>query len=100
MKKFKINEKEIELSDKTFFHFYLKGTDGMLVTINFDTMLTSVQSGKTPVDKMFEEYLHYLSRWVTDAPRKRFNRKCRLDGMIVLTTDELFDTQPDGEQII
>jgi hypothetical protein len=100
MKTFKINEKEIELADKTYLDFYLDAEKGVLAKIDFSLFLESVQAGEIPIDENLKKYLEYLERWTTDAPRKRFNRKCRLDGMTVLTTDELFDKQPDGEQVI
>lgn len=100
MKKFKINETEIEFDEtKRYLDYYLDSDQGVLSQIDFNAFLESLQSGKVPADEHLKTYLEYLQRWVLDAPRKRFNRQCRLDGMTVLTTDELF-TEDTGEQTI
>ena len=102
MKKIQINGKEVELDlDKVCLDFYLEEEKGNLVKIDFEKLLGTVSNlSHDNINESFKQYLEYLSRWKTDAPRKRFNRQCRLNGMTVLTTDELFDRHPDGEQII
>jgi hypothetical protein len=101
MAKYNINGKEIELdTNKTYFDFYLEGEGhGCLVQVNLEGMLESLESNKMPVDDHLKDYMDYLQRWKTDAPRKRTLREMRKSGITVIITNNLFE-EDGGEEII
>lgn len=100
MADFEINGKPVFLdTGKEFMDFYFQGGKGNLVPLNLEGMLKSIQSGATPVDENLKEYMTYLKRWVTDAPRKRVLRQMRLEGFRVITSDALFEAS-GGDKII
>lgn len=100
MKEYEINGKKIELdTDKKYMDFYWHNNRGNLSQINLEGLLEAIQSGEIPIDDKLKENMKYLQRWETDAPRKRNLRELRKSGVIVLTTDALFE-EDAGEEII
>lgn len=100
MKTYNINGKQIELDEsKEHLDFYLVEGEGKLPTILFDKLLEAVEAKKVAIDNQLKEYLTHLTRWTTEAPRKRHFRKMRKDGMIVVSGEQFFDAD-GGEEII
>ena len=72
---------------------------GRLERIDFSGLLGSLQKGRLPVDQDLREFLTYLGRWETEAPRKRLYRKMMRDGYTVLSSEEFFP-EDGGDRII
>lgn len=101
MKNYTIMFNEIEFDEsKTYMDYYREKGKGVLVILDLEYILDKLVTREIPVDNTLKKHMEYLSRWTIDAPRKRINRKFRLDGITVLTTDELFENFEDGEEII
>lgn len=49
---------------------------------------------------VFENDLVLLDRWVGEAPRKRFYRELKLDGVTVVSGEYWFEDRADGAEII
>jgi hypothetical protein len=100
MKLYKIGKKEIEFDPaKEYLDFYIEKGKQQLVSINLEALLTSVESGTTPIDDNLQQYMLYLQRWVTDAPRKKQYRQMRKDGFTVISGEQFFDEE-GGDKII
>ncbi|HII71229.1 TPA: hypothetical protein HA265_00560 [Candidatus Woesearchaeota archaeon] len=100
MKKFSIDGKTVEIDDqKTYLDFYIRDGEPALVSIDLVGMLMGMEEGNVPVDDGLREYMEYLERWATDAPRKRFYRGLRAEGVTVLSGEYFFDGE-GGEKII
>jgi hypothetical protein len=99
--KYNIQGKEIELdTGKTYMDFYKEGRKTYLNIINLEDMLNWIQSGKISVDNNLENFMQYLQRWTIDAPRKRILRDMKKSGITIITTDELFEDNEKGNEII
>ncbi len=100
MQKYDISGKLIDFDEtKTYLDFFIDENQPQLVSIDFQRMLTALQSRQIIADDEFKDYMDYLKRWTTDAPRKRFYRKLRKDGVTTLSGEYFFD-EDGGEQII
>ncbi len=100
MAEYEINGKKIELdTSKTYMDFYKQDGRGHLAKVNLEALLVQIQAGRLPVDDDIKEYMQYLKRWQTDAPRKRALREMKRGGVTVVTTDALFE-EDGGEKII
>ena len=101
MKTYTINNKQIKFDDtKTYHDFWIENDNrGVLSTINFDMLLKAIETNKIQADDKFKGLLKHLSRWTTEAPRKRGYRKLRKEGFTILTAEHFFD-EDGGDKII
>jgi len=100
MKTYQIADKPFEFDDsKKYFDFYLTDRKPNLVEVNWDALLSRLQDGSIQWDEATTQFVKDLTRWVNEAPRKRFYRKMRLDGMTVVSTEYFFEEE-GGEEII
>lgn len=92
MKSYEINGTTIELDpNKVYFDYFVEDKKQNLVEIKLEKMLEKMQLGKIKIDENLQNYFVYLKRWETEAPRKRNLRQMRLEGIVVLTSDNLFE---------
>lgn len=100
MKTFRVAMNDVQFDDsKKYFDFYKVEGEPVLVEIDLVGMLEKIVAREIPVDTELKSHMQYLSRWTTEAPRKRASRMMRRVGMIVVTTDVLFE-EDGGEAII
>lgn len=100
MKTYKINKKNIIIDDKkTYMDFVVVNDEPKLIVIDFLGILEKIESGDLITNDSFKEFLTLLTRWVNDAPRKRFYRNMIREGCNVLSTDQFF-IDDNGEEII
>lgn len=100
MNNYKIGNKEIEFdSKKEYLDFYIENNKQRLIKIDLGSLLMSIESGKIPLDKRLQDYMTYLQRWTTDAPRKKQYRQMRKEGFKVLSNEQFFDEE-GGDKII
>lgn len=85
---------------KKYCDFYLLGGKPQLVELDLEELLGKLAKGEVAVDSKLQTHMQYLARWTVEAPRKRNLRKMRLDGIVVLTGEVLFDGEENGEEII
>lgn len=86
---------------KTYLDFYLEDGQPKLVQIDFGKFLKSIEDGTVNTSEVtFVNYMRYLERWTHDAPRKRFYRKARKEGLMVVLSGEYFFEEDGGEEII
>lgn len=99
MIEFVIAGKVVELDDtKEYLDFYREEGTSKLVSLDLVKLLDALASGEVVLSDIKKD-LDYLKRWVIEAPRKKMKRDMRKSGIIVLTTDELFEAD-GGEEII
>jgi hypothetical protein len=100
MKIFRLNEQDVEIDETlTYAEFFVN--DGKPNFFKFDLikLLTEMEAGNIEFKNAKKE-LKLLSRWVKEAPRKRFFRKEKQDGMPVLSTEYFFEDIDEGEEMI
>lgn len=91
---------DIEFDEtKKYYDFYLVQGQPKLVEIGFEGFLEKLVNGQIAVDNSLKKHMTSLSRWTVEAPRKRNLRKMRMDGIMVLTSDVLFEEE-GGEEVI
>lgn len=96
-----------QLADKPFdfneeleyFDFFLTNREPNLVQVNWGILLEKLQDGSIPWDDATRQFVYDLSRWVNEAPRKRFYRNMRREGMAVISTEYFFEAD-GGEKVI
>jgi hypothetical protein len=101
MKGYIINEKAIQIDERQrYCEYTTKGLD----IIDFPRLLEALENGSISIDKpaKFEDFLKPLTRWINEAPRKRFFRKMmnEYNGMIIMGSENFFTDDPDGDKII
>lgn len=97
---YKIDNKNIELdSTKTYLDFYICNNEQKLVSLDLESLLKSIESGKILVDNKLQNYMTYLQRWTTDAPRKKYYRQMRKEGFTILSCEQFFEEE-GGDKII
>lgn len=72
----------------------LQQSDQLLGTLKAEAFLEKMKSTLE-----FLEEIKYLSRWVNDAPRKRFYRDMKRTGVQVLSLEYFFE-QDGGDEIV
>ena len=96
---FIIEGKSITLdTSKKYYDFFIDDSGKCLVRINFEGLLSEWEKNGDP-DKSFYKQISFLTRWVTEAPRKRGYREMCMEGFHVLSSDEFFDYE-GGDQVI
>jgi len=99
MKKYQLNGEPFELDESLdCLDFYYTGPIGHCSRINWKKLLVDLQKGTIEWANIVEEVI-VLSRWVHEAPRKRKLRQMAMQGINVVTSEELFEC-PAGEDII
>lgn len=95
-KKYIVKGKEIEIDTcKNYYDFYILNEEKQLLTLDFEKVVNTINiRDKISVDCIIKE-LELLTRWITDAPRKRYYRNLRKDGGNVLSTEEFFSSVSD-----
>jgi hypothetical protein len=97
---FNINGQSVQLDESLeYYDFYLVHRNPKLVRVNWQMILSNLQSGEWKWEPELVHMIRQLSRWVNEAPRKCFLRELRQQGAEVMTTEYLFD-QDDGHKII
>jgi len=100
MNKYNIAQREIEFDPtKEYLDFFIEKGKQQLVELNLEFLLTTIESGKISIDNNLKEYMTYLQRWTTDAPRKRQYRQMRKEGFTILSSEQFFDAD-GGDKII
>lgn len=97
---FNLNGQVIEIDENLpYAEFFVN--DGKPNFHQFDLirLLKEMESGDVEFDKAKKE-LKLLSRWVTEAPRKRTYRNMKLEGMTVVSSEYFFDEEEKGEEMI
>jgi len=99
MKTFTINGTVIEYDDSVeYYEFFVQDTKPQLLTMMWEKILGQLESGEMAWDEN-KQNLKLLSRWVIEAPRKRFYRKMILEGHTVASTEYFFE-QEGGDEFI
>lgn len=100
MKVFRVAMNDVQFDEtKKYFDFYKVQSKPVLVELNLEEMLEEIVDNKILVDTSLKTHMRYLSRWTVEAPRKRNLRAMRASGMVVMTSDVLFEGE-GGEEII
>jgi hypothetical protein len=114
MKTFTIGGKTFEFDDSKTYRDYTvertpAGLVGRLETVALGRMFADLESGRLPFGPPFLLHLHLLSRWKTDAPRKRTYRNVILGQrrgdpeftkLPRVLSDEQFFLDEGGDKII
>jgi hypothetical protein len=99
MKEFVIAGEVVKIDEtKEYLDFYKEEGVSNLVSLDLVKLLDALASGEVALSDI-KDQLDHLQRWVTEAPRKKMKRDMRKIGIVVLTTDELFEAD-GGEEII
>jgi hypothetical protein len=100
MKTFQINGKPFEYNEELeYLDFYLEDRKPNLMQVNWPVLLERLENGTLLWDEGMQKFVHDMSRWVNEAPRKRFYRKMKREGMVVICTEYFFE-QDGGDKII
>jgi len=100
MKTFQIDGKPFEYNEELeYLDFYLTDRQPNLVQVNWPVLLERLQDGSLAWDEATQTFVYEMSRWVNEAPRKRFYRNMILEGMQVICTEYFFE-QDGGDKII
>lgn len=102
MRTYVIKGKTIQIDEK---QRYCNCDSEAVYTINFPRLLEGLENGSLSIDTpgKFEDFLKPLTRWINDAPRKRFYRKLMIEskGLVAIGGGEnYFVNDPDGDKII
>lgn len=101
MKTYIINGVSVEFDETLrYADYYLYNGTGCLVELLWDRMLEALSRGVLKWDEETSQYTRECSRWVNEAPRKRHYRQMILDGFNVLCTENFFDKETNGDEII
>jgi len=103
MKSYTIKGKTVQLDENQRYLDYT--SDGGLSVVYFPRLLEALENGSLSIDTpgKFEDWLKPRTRWVNEAPRKRFYRKLMVEskGLVVIGGGEnYFADDPDGDKII
>lgn len=98
MRKFNIDGKTIEI-DETKDYFNCDSRPGGYYKINFVDLLSQLESGELEM-KGLDIWLYLYTRWVNEAPRKRFYRKLILETNTTVLSGEKFFLGEGGDKII
>lgn len=91
MKTYQLLDRSFEYDDSLeYFDFYLTDRKPNLVAVNWDVLLSRLADGTILWDDATVQFVRELSRWVHEAPRKRFYRNMILEGMQVVCTEYFF----------
>jgi hypothetical protein len=100
MKTFQINGKPFEFNEELqCLDFFLTDRKPNLVEVKWALLLEKLQDGSFQWDEATQTFVHDMSRWVHEAPRKRFYRNMKRDGMVVICTEYFFE-EDGGDKII
>ena len=100
MKTYQLLDRPFEYDDSLeYFDFYLTDRKPNLVAVNWDVLLSRLADGTILWDDATVQFVRELSRWVHEAPRKRFYRNMILEGMQVICTEYFFE-QEGGDKVI
>lgn len=101
MKTYQLLNRSFEYDDSLeYFDFYLiDNRSPNLVEVNWDVLLSRLADGTILWDDATVKFVRLLSRWVHEAPRKRFYRNMILEGMKVICTEYFFE-QEGGDKVI
>lgn len=100
MRTFQLNGKPFEFNEELeYYDFFLTDRQPNLVVVNWPVLLEKLQSGEILWDEATQKFVFDMSRWVNEAPRKRFYRNMRREGMTVISTEYFFEAD-GGEKII
>lgn len=100
VKEYQIKDKTIKFDEKkNYLDFYIANGKPTLVSVDLEAMLKEMESGQIQVDENLKGFMEYLQRWKTEAPRKRFYRNLRKEGVAVLSSEVFFDDE-GGHKII
>lgn len=100
MKTYQLLDRSFEYDDSLeYFDFYLTDRKPNLATVNWDVLLSRLADGTILWDDATVQFVRELSRWVHEAPRKRFYRNMILEGMQVVCTEYFFE-QEGGDKVI
>lgn len=100
MKTYQLLDRSFEYDDSLeYFDFYLTDRKPNLVAVNWDVLLSRLADGTILWDDATVQFVRELSRWVHEAPRKRFYRNMILEGMQVVCTEYFFE-QEGGDKVI
>jgi hypothetical protein len=100
MKTYQLLDRSFEYDDSLeYFDFYLTDRKPNLATVNWDVLLSRLADGTILWDDATVQFVRELSRWVHEAPRKRFYRNMILEGMQVICTEYFFE-QEGGDKVI
>jgi hypothetical protein len=102
MKTYILNERPFSFDEtRAYRDFYVQGTEQCLCEVCWEELLRRLESGDASWDAAVARSVLMLSRWVHEAPRKRFYRKLALEGGVAVVSGEQFFIQTEeGDQII
>lgn len=98
MKIYQLSGKPFEFDESLeYFDFYLENQKPQLMSLNWDAFLSKCEEVPPSVDVL--KLIQDLSRWINEAPRKRFYREMKLSGTVVLSSEYFFE-EDGGNKII
>jgi hypothetical protein len=93
--KFTIQGKTIDVDEtKEYFDYFTQG----LVKTDFIGLLKDIEDGKITIEGL-DKFLYLRTRWVKEAPRRRFYRDMARAGAMMMSSDNFF-TEDGGDKII
>jgi len=101
MKTYTINGIMVIEFDETldYYDFYVSGGKSDLVSVDFQFLLSSLESGEVEWEESLRDQVRLMSRWIHEAPRKRGFRDMIRQGITVASAEHFFE-QDGGEEII
>lgn len=95
MKTFKLKDCVFEFNESVeYSDFYLENCKPIFKKILFDKLLEFLQENPENF-KTIESEIRLMTRWIQEAPRKRFFRKQIKDGMNVMSSEYFFENMDD-----
>jgi hypothetical protein len=96
MKSYTIDGTRVEIDEtKTYYDC----TTTSLGKIDFPRLLGVLEAGTVSIDGL-SDWLYLLTRWVNEAPRKRFYRGLAKKGAIMMGSENFFVDDENGDEII
>jgi hypothetical protein len=100
MRAFKLNGKLVTVDDTLkYADFYLEDGQPTMGEVDWLSMLSDLESGKICWDEDVADTIRMISRWIHQAPRKRFYRNLKREGVMVLSTEYFFEEE-GGDKFI
>lgn len=101
MHTYNINGRQIEFDDtKLYLDFFLMEGDPQLLRVDWKMILEKIEAGELEWDDDLKNFIRPMSRWVHEAPRKRFYRDMQLKGANVMSTEYFFANNEQGGEWI
>jgi hypothetical protein len=100
MQTYRINGTSIDFDDTLeYSDFFLEAGKPKAVRIDWTFILSGLQDGSIPWDKTAIDEVRLLSRWINEAPRKRFYRDMIRQGVTVASAEYFFEAD-GGDKFI